>query len=216
MKSLHQIGLECGTDKSFTHKYCDVYERYLAPWRDKEFTLLEIGVGAGGSLKMWHEFSPKAKIVGIDTNPDCAGYCQPPIEVFIGSQTDTQFLTILLEIIGTPDVIIDDGSHYCPDTIATFKWLFPKIASGGLYIVEDCHCFYDSTYGLAPPYGQGMSEVYKFFSGLDVHVDVHGRGMCGDQDFAINHPSEIPPVPEYSKMLRAIHIHTSLRIFEKK
>lgn len=214
MKTLNEIGLECGTDKStMTHCYLDTYEKYLGELRDKEFTMLEIGVAAGNSLRMWREYFTKAHIYGIDINPYCAGYGEG---IFIGSQSDYSFLDEVLSKIGTPDIIIDDGSHYAPNTILTFRHLFPKMAAGGYYIVEDTHCFYDKTYGLAPPYGQGMSEVYKFFTNLAIAVDVFGRGMCGNADFAINHPTQIPPVPEFSRILESIHIHTSLRIFKKK
>ena len=71
MKTLNEIGLEHKTDKStMTHCYLDIYESYLGKWRDKEFTLLEIGVAAGNSLRMWREYFTKAHIYGIDINPD--------------------------------------------------------------------------------------------------------------------------------------------------
>lgn len=212
--TLDELGLKHKTDKaSSTHGYLKIYEQYLSSWRDKEFTLLELGVAAGNSLKMWKEYFPKARVYGIDNNPDCAGYGEG---IFIGSQTDTIFLDNVLWKIGIPDIVIDDGSHYGPDTIITFRNLFPKIAAGGYYVIEDTHCFYDQTYGCAPPYGQGMSEVFKFFSGLASHIDVHGRGMCGNAEFAINHPTQVPPIPEFSRILDSIHIHPSLWWFKRR
>ncbi len=214
MASLNEIGLKHTTDKaSSTHGYLDTYEKYLGGWQDKEFTLLEIGVAAGNSLRMWREYFTKARVYGIDNNPDCVGYGEG---IFIGSQTDDVFLDSVLGKIGIPDIIIDDGSHYAPNTIATFKKLFPNISKNGYYIIEDTHCFYDATYGLAPDYGRGMSEVFNFFSGLASHVDVHGRGMCGDANFAINHPTTIPPVPEFSRILDSMYIHPSLWWFKRK
>lgn len=214
METLNEIGLKHKTDKaSSTHGYLDTYEKYLGAWRDKEFTLLEIGVAAGNSLRMWREYFPKAKIYGIDNNPDCIGYGEG---IFIGSQTDSIFLSSVISKTGTPDIIIDDASHFAPNTIFTFRELFPKVATGGYYIIEDTCCFYNSTYGLAPPYGEGMSEVFTFFSGLCAHVDVHGRGMCGNADFAINHGTKIPPVPEFSRILDSMYIHPSLWWFKRK
>ena len=211
--TFQEVGLKHGTDKATTHFYMDNYERHLGHLRDKEFVMWELGVAAGNSIKMWRELFPKATIIGVDNNPDCAGYAD---NIFIGDQTDAAFLNGLIGKFGQPDVIIDDASHHGPKTIASFKHLFSKMKDKGLYFVEDNHCFYDQTYGEAPPFGSGMSEVYKFFSGLDVHVDVHGRAMTGDQEYAINAAIEVPPVPEYSRILKAIHIYTSLRIFERK
>ena len=211
MITLHEIGLKHKTDKAHTHFYMDNYERHLQSWRDKEFVLLEIGVAGGASIATWREYFPKAKVYGIDNNPDCAGE-----GVFIGSQVDKEFLDSVLAEIGTPDLIVDDGSHYAPYTIETFKYLFPKMSKDGYYIVEDCACFYDSTYGLAPPYGEGMSEVYNFFTNLAIDVDVYGRAMTGNTEYAINHDMTTPPVPEYSRILDAIYIYPSLRFFKRK
>jgi len=209
---LNEIGLKYQTDKStITHCYLDTYEKYFYLWKDKEFTMIEIGVAAGNSIKMWREYFNNGKIYGIDNDPNCAG-----TGIFIGNQNDNGFLDTVLAETGTPDIIIDDGSHYAPYTISTFRHLFRKVKSGGLYVIEDTHCFYDPTYGLAPPYGSGMSEVFKFFSSLTSHVDVHGRGMCGNAEFAINHPTVMPPVPEFSRVLASMYIHPSLWFFKRK
>lgn len=211
--TLDEIGLKHKTDKSsMTHGYLNNYEKYFESWRDKEFTLLELGVAGGNSIRMWREYCPKAKIFGIDNNPDCV------MEgVFIGDQTDETFLLKVLSDIGPIDIIIDDASHYGPNTIKTFQILFKLVASGGYYIVEDTHCFYDGTYGCAPPFGEGMSEVFNFFTSLAKDVDVHGRGYTGNTDYAIKLDNQnFAPVPEYSPYLNAIHIHPSLWIFERK
>lgn len=213
MLTLNEIGLKAGTDKStVTHCYLDNYERYLESWRDKEFTLLEIGVAGGASIKMWREYFSNAKIFGIDNNPDCAGE-----GIFIGSQTDTEFLGKVLAEIGDAQVLIDDAAHYGPYTIETFKYLFPRIAKGGQYYIEDTHCFYDSTYGCAPPFGEGMSDVFNFFTSLACDVDVHGRGYTGNTEYALQVDSpNFAPIPKYSPILDSIHVHPSLWLFQRK
>lgn len=210
--TLDELGLKHGTDKnSNTHGYLNTYEKYFSEWKDKEFTLLELGVASGSSIRLWRDYFTKAKVYGIDNNPQCAAE-----GIFIGSQTDTDFLDKVLSEIGEPLICIDDASHYSPNTIETFRHLFPKIKEGGQYYVEDTHCFYDQTYGLAPTYGEGMSEVFKFFTGLACDVDVHGKAMTGNTEYAINYPNEVPPVPKYSRILDSIHIHPSLWIFKRK
>lgn len=209
--NLHEIGTKHKTDKAITHLYMYNYEKHFADRRDKDFTLLEIGVAGKASINTWREYFTKASVWGIDNNPDCEGE-----GIFIGSQVDTDFLDKVFSVIETPEIIIDDASHYGPNTIKTFEYLFPKLVSGGLYVVEDSHCFYDSTYGEAPPFGQGMSEVFKFFSSLACDVDIQGRGMTGDRDYAlkVENPN-FAPVPKYSPILKAMHIYCSLWIFEK-
>lgn len=212
METLQKIGLRHGTDKATTHLYMDNYEKHLSDWRGKEFVLLEIGVGNGSSIRMWREAFPKAKVFGVDINQDCAGE-----GIFIGSQIDTDFLDSVLAEIGTPSVIIDDASHYAPNTIKTFEYLFPKILSGGWMVIEDTSCFYDKTYGEAPPFGEGMSEVFKFFSSLACDVDVQGRGYCGNAEYAmkLENPN-FAPVPKYSPILESMHIHTGLWLFKRR
>lgn len=209
--TLQQIGEKYKTDKAITHFYMDTYEKYFAPWRDKNIVLLELGVAGGASIQTWREFFPKAKVYGIDLNPDCAGE-----GIFIGSQIDHNFLSEVIYAIGKPNIIIDDASHYAPYTIDTFEYLFPKMAKGGYYVIEDTHCFYDRTYGLAPPFEEGASEIFQFFTSLACDVDVHGRAMTGNAKFAIDANIDTPPVPQYSRILDSIHIHPSLWFFKRK
>lgn len=203
--TLNEIGVKYATDKStITHCYLDNYEKHLGSWRDKEFTLLEIGVASGASIKMWREYFPKARVYGIDNNPDCAGE-----GIFIGSQTDLDFMASVMTKIGAPDIIIDDGSHVGHDMMNSFKKLFRWVKEGGIYIVEDTHCLYSEHYN------QG-SKAFEFFTGLVRDVDVAGRAMTGNQDYAINHGMTEPPVPEFSRFLKAIHFYPSAYIFERK
>lgn len=213
MGELNDIGLKHGTDKStITHHYLDRYEAYLKDYRDKEFTLLEIGVAGGFSMKMWAEYFPKAKVHGIDINPDCKSYVP---NVHIGSQTDHAFLDKLIEEIGVPDVIISDGSHVGDEEVVTFKHLFPKMKSGGLYFLEDTATFYNNHYSGAFE-GNGRTKAFNFFSGLMYDIDVAGRGCNGHAPFCIDHPSTDPPVPEFSRVLESMHIHCSLYLFKRR
>jgi hypothetical protein len=51
------------------HHYFPVYERFIAPFRGRRVTLLEIGVQQGGLLELWRAYlGPAARIVGIDMN----------------------------------------------------------------------------------------------------------------------------------------------------
>lgn len=203
--TLNEIGLKYGTDKaSNCHNYLFNYERELAWIKNREFVMWEIGVAEKRSLLMWREYFPNAKVYGIDINPECAGE-----GVFIGSQSDEAFLSSVLAQTGRPAVIIDDGSHKGHDIKKTFRFLFGRLMTGGIYAIEDAHCFYDDYYA-------SDSNVYQFFSDMGRHVDVNGRGMTGNTEVAINWHDNTRPLPEYSRDMKAMHVYPSLWIFERK
>ena len=203
--TLQEIGLKHGTDKATTHLYMDNYEKYFEPLRNKEFVLLELGVSTGASIKTWREYFPNAKVYGIDNNPDCAGE-----GIFIGSVTDEMFMQNVLDKIGEVSILIEDSSHIGWDMIKIFEFIFPKIKSGGYFVLEDTHVIYNSHYE------QG-SGAFNFFTGLAKDVDVAGRGMTGNVSYAlqVENPT-FESVPKYSCYLDSIFIHPSLWLFKRK
>lgn len=123
--------------------YLPFYDEMLAPYRGKPIKMLEIGVFRGGSLELWRNyFGPQATIYGIDNNPECAGFADPPSQVRIGSQADPDFLRRVVDEMGAPDIVLDDGSHVASHQLASFRTLFPLLKNGGLYIIEDMHTSY--------------------------------------------------------------------------
>lgn len=122
--------------------YFSVYDRHLFHLIGQEFTLLEIGVAQGGSLQLWKKyFGGRVSVVGIDLDPN-SYFEEPQIRVFTGDQSDRVFLEGVLAKIGTPTVIIDDGSHIQSHIIKTHRVLYPTLTSNGVYIIEDCHTSY--------------------------------------------------------------------------
>ena len=66
-KTLDQLFIDHQTDKSsLGHNYSPTYERFFEEFRDKEFSLLEIGIDKGDSLRAWEEYFPNAAINGVD------------------------------------------------------------------------------------------------------------------------------------------------------
>ena len=137
--------------------YLRQYDRILRPYRDESIDLLEIGVQNGGSLDVWATYFPKArKIIGCDINPKCGllAFEDERISVIIGDATDKAVIEQVSSMIETPEVIIDDGSHFSSEIVKTFASYFPILASDGVYVVEDLHCSYWREYegGLFHPY----------------------------------------------------------------
>lgn len=134
---LDQLALKYGTDKNMGHhEFTEKYERHFEHLRNKELTILEIGVKRGASVKMWKEYFPNSIIHGIDIDPKCKRYADDRIKIHIGDQNDTGFIKSISDKF---DIIIDDGSHKWKDQINTFEALFPLITKGGIYIIEDLH-----------------------------------------------------------------------------
>ena len=52
----------------------------------------------------------------------------------------------MIDEFGTPDIVIDDGSHFMSHIVATFQFLSPGIAKNGVYLVEDLHTAYWEEY----------------------------------------------------------------------
>jgi hypothetical protein len=123
--------------------YLPIYEKILSDRINSELKFLEIGVSKGGSMRLWRDFfGASAKIFGIDIDPQCAVYDGLSGSVRIGSQADPEFLRAVVREMGGLDVILDDGSHVSSHQRASFNTLFPLLAEGGLYIIEDMHTAY--------------------------------------------------------------------------
>lgn len=149
------------------------YEAYLEPMRDRVERVLEIGVEHGGSLHMWAEFFPRARIWGIDIKKAAKQYAGERVTVRIGSQSDEHFLRQVVKETGPLDLVLDDGSHQFDDQRDSLLLLWPYIKPGGLYIVEDVHTSYrERKYGGALGRSNTFMETLKEILD-DVHVKTH-------------------------------------------
>jgi hypothetical protein len=135
-----QLNLAAYETDKIQHHYLEVYDPILSRWTDRDLKLLEIGVHKGGSLELWRDYFPKGAIVGIDLELPEGFIPGEHIQLFKGSQTDTQFLS-QVAISTAPDgfdIIIDDASHIGELTKTTFWHLFDHhLKPGGLYAIED-------------------------------------------------------------------------------
>jgi trans-aconitate methyltransferase len=138
--TLDELGLKHGTDKaSHAHNYLVHYEQLLQPYRTKpDLSVLEIGVRDGASVRLWHDYFPDAKIVGVDITEACQSHANDRIAIEIGDQSDPDFLERLMSN-HRADIIFDDGSHQWSHQIDSFRFLFPHLQPGGLFVCEDLH-----------------------------------------------------------------------------
>jgi hypothetical protein len=128
-----------GRSSKWRH-YFEIYERYFAAYKGTDCTYLEIGVSQGGSLEIFQEYlGPKAKVIGLDINPECKQWERNGLEVLIGDQASPEFLNQMVAPKGPFDVILDDGGHIPDQQLVSFLSLWPTVKEGGIYMVEDLH-----------------------------------------------------------------------------
>lgn len=152
-KTLTEIAKSYNTDKATSHNYTPNYEFHFEKFRERKINLLEIGIGGysnplegGGSLKMWKEYFTNANIYAFDI-VNKIGMNEDRIKTWQGDQVDDVFLNKMFEEVKELDIIIDDGSHFPNHVIYSFNFLFPKLNSGGIYVVEDTQTSYWKSMG---------------------------------------------------------------------
>ena len=135
--------------------YFDVYARHLEKYRGRPVRVLEIGVGRGGGLDLLgHFLGPQATVVGIDLDEAIRVAIAPRYAIEVGDQADPEFLRLVAGKHGPFDIVIDDGGHTMRQQIVSVETLFPLLAEGATYLVEDCHTSYMPEYADQGPDGQ--------------------------------------------------------------
>ena len=188
------------------HHYFRAYDKHFRKFKDKPVKVLEIGVGEGGSLKMWKYFFGKdSKVVGLDINPECEKYSSKDITIIIGDQTDIELLKSVNQKHGPFDVVIDDGGHTATQQIITFITMFPLLSENGVYLCEDTHTSYFKGY-------MDMSDQYTFMTFAKYLVDRLNESFFESNGNIHNLNST---VSYFSAHCRSIHFYDSMVFFTK-
>lgn len=151
-ENLTDLADRYGSDKGSTkHRYTELYHMLFHPYRQRKITFLEMGLLIGGpehgidkdretadcpSIRMWLEYFPKADIHGLDVS-DFSWFKHDRFTFHRCDMDDRAEIARVAKKMPTPDIIIDDASHASHHQQYAFLELFPKLASGGLYIIED-------------------------------------------------------------------------------
>lgn len=129
------------TDKGSYHNYLDPYSEILQKYRDKEVSILEIGVWEGFSLNFWWHCFPKAKkILGTDIRTDLWHQGTKDLDERVElAECDSMNKEAVDELLKGQkfDIIIDDGDHMPSSQVETFNNVIEYLADGGTYVVED-------------------------------------------------------------------------------
>ena len=151
---------------NFFHTYTDFYELFFSNRRDEIRLVFECGIGSndssvvgnfrfwnerisglsqdslaqrpGGSLRMWEEYFPNARIYGADIDSKCL-FQEGRISTFQMDQTDPFSVKNFWKQVGESsfDLIIDDGLHEFRAGRCLFENSFEKLKVGAFYIIED-------------------------------------------------------------------------------
>ena len=167
-----------GTDKAPAyHGYTTYYARHLQSRRRSIRSVLEIGIGGyedprfgGHSLFMWRSYFPKATIYGVDIFQKQLA-TGGRIVTLRADQSDVDSIERVLKICPQFDFIVDDGSHVTSHIVSSFEVLFPALAPGGLYAIEDLATAYDEAYGGSP---LGTSDALTLCKSLFDDVNLGG------------------------------------------
>ena len=151
---------QSNTDKCHgAHTYQYGYNRYLSGLASRPTRLFEIGLGCGqsnlgASFRLWTSFFKSLDLHVMEYDRACgeAWYAalsvadQAKISLHYGDQSKESDLLRVLSETGHAsfDVVIDDGGHGMTMQQVSLKTLFPFVAPGGVYIIEDLLTSYTS------------------------------------------------------------------------
>ena len=152
-ENLTDLADRFGSDKGSTkHRYTELYHMLFHPYRGRKITFLEMGLLIGGpehgidkdrettdapSVRMWLEYFPKANIHGLDVS-DFSWFKHERFSFHRCDMDDrAEISRAIEEIKPAPTIVLDDASHASHHQQYAFLEIFPRLESGGLYVIED-------------------------------------------------------------------------------
>jgi len=177
------------------NNYFEIYENLFKKFVNKKIIFVEIGVGNGGSLFMWKKFfGNKARIIGIELNPDAKKLEKFGFEIYIGDQSDPVFWKKFYQKVGKIDVLLDDGGHRNIQQITSFMESYNNIKPKGIIVIEDTHTSYMKKKGFKNP------SSYSFINFCNLIVEnLHRRN-----------PSINKNLNNLSKKVESIYFYDSI------
>ena len=136
------------------HNYSQLYTLLYDHRRNKVQDVFECGIGSknlsvygnmgaraneGASLKVWRDYFPNAKIIGVDIDEKCL-FSDDRISTFQLDQTKTAEITELAKSLNLDfDLVVDDGLHLFEAGITLYSGLRHRMKRGSYYCIEDVH-----------------------------------------------------------------------------
>jgi len=200
------------TDK-WAHGYTTAYQRHFRSLRYRRNCVWEIGVGSeshrtrgGGSLRIWRDFFPRSRIIGVDIHKKDLDLGNR-VDVVVADQASVTDLERLVKDFGTPNVVIDDGSHMAQHAWVTFSFLWPLMPTGSVYAIEDLHTSYWPSFG-----GDPESPSRETAIGLVKHLVDVVQLVDPTFDWGFGGP---PKVKDPVQSLTSMHLYPGLVVLTK-
>jgi len=189
----------------------------------------------GRSLVLWLAFLPRAWHVAMfEVNAECvaAFRARDPLTpllyegvwdraaLFAGSQLDAAALLRAEREAGPFDIVIDDGGHSMAMQIRTLIVLFPLLAPGGLYIIEDLgtsghwqgapgpHPMWDDYEVTAMAYVQHIASLVG-------EVSTQPPRVTGPFGAPLGGPAKMEHAVEIANMTASVECYTQLCVLRK-
>ncbi|MDD9921811.1 MAG: hypothetical protein OXQ92_05960 [Boseongicola sp.] len=184
-RHLSELAERYGSDKGPSkHRYTELYQMLFQPYRNRQIHFMEMGLLVGGpehgedvdretrdlpSIRMWLEFFSEARITGLDVS-DFSWFEHDRFNFVRCDMDERANIRDAADQVGPVDIVIDDASHASHHQQYAFLELFPKVTSGGLYIIEDLR------WQPQPYEKEGITKTADLFSGFSArrqfdHVD---------------------------------------------
>jgi hypothetical protein len=171
------------SDKIEPHQYFQSYVKIAADL-GPEARVLELGVESGESLRIWQSLFPLGEITGVDIH---AGSRWPQGTVKVISAQDDPELPQKLS--GLYSLIVDDASHNGIATRKSFELLWPLVAPGGYYVIEDWMVSLrdaerpGETWGKSANWGTSMLRTAESMLPLLAYPPSHPDGECDSIEY---------------------------------
>ena len=135
-----------------SHTYTDFYSQLFDHCRENVKYVFECGLGTnntlvksnmsstgkpGASLRVWRDYFPKAKVVGVDIDKGCL-FKEKRIQTYFMDQTCPDSIKQVFNMFTQKfDFIVDDGLHEYHAGITLFENCIDNLSNDGIYIIED-------------------------------------------------------------------------------
>ncbi len=144
LTELTKTSLKTNTDKSFWHKYTEVYDSIFKKIRSESRvpSILEYGVFKGESIQTYLDFFPNSVINGLDILPERPEWPKDSKVTYhkVDQSQRHQIKDLLARINLKFDLVIEDGGHRPDQQFNSLIETLPYMKlEGSVYILEDLH-----------------------------------------------------------------------------
>ena len=131
-------------------KYRDYLDNLFIKLKHKTFTILEIGVSSGASLRAMEKYFSSAYLWGVDIDKETFFKTERINHLGWVDQLKLDSMKKFSSNINVKyDLIVDDGWHHPQSQINSLVAFLPFLSERGVYIVEDIvHNQYEKKYSL--------------------------------------------------------------------